>query len=243
MHRILVIDDEDQMRSLLRMALEDRGYEVMDAPNGQAGLEMVRAHVPALVLCDVNMSKLDGYATLASVRQDPLTMSVPFILMTGMADHAGLRQGMEMGADDYLPKPFTIPQLYAAVETRLKKADAMRVEAERKLDDLRANISMVLPHELRTPLNGILSFGELLANSAETLEKWEVAEMGRDIHESARKLERLVENALIFTQLQLLGSDAKPPEGSVETPQAMAVVETSARSLAERHGKIGRAHV
>ena len=71
--------------------------------------------------------------------------------MTGLADQAGMRHGMELGADDYLPKPFTIEALYAAVEARLKKADVVRLEAEKKLADLRENLSMMLPHELRTP--------------------------------------------------------------------------------------------
>ena len=82
--------------------------------------------------------------------------------MTGLADHAGMRHGMELGADDYLPKPFTIEALYAAVEARLKKFQAVRQEAEKKLADLRDNISLMLPHELRTPLNGILAYGEIL---------------------------------------------------------------------------------
>ena len=86
--------------------------------------------------------------------------------MTGLADNAGMRHGMELGADDYLPKPFTIDGLYAAVEARLKKAQALRQEAEKKLADLRDNISLMLPHELRTPLNGILAYGEILAAEA-----------------------------------------------------------------------------
>ena len=86
--------------------------------------------------------------------------------MTGLADNAGMRHGMELGADDYLPKPFTIDALYAAVDARLKKAQALRQEAEKKLADLRDNISMMLPHELRTPLNGILAYGEILAADA-----------------------------------------------------------------------------
>ena len=128
----------------------------------RAGIETARRALPDLILCDVNMEKVDGYLTLSSLRNEPTTASIPFILMTGLADHAGMRHGMELGADDYLPKPFTIDALYAAVEARLKKLQTVREQAEKKLADLRDNISLMLPHELRTPLNGILAYGEIL---------------------------------------------------------------------------------
>ena len=94
---------------------------------------MARKELPDLILCDVNMDKVDGYLTLSSLRNEAPTAAIPFILMTGLADNAGMRHGMELGADDYLPKPFTIDGLYAAVDARLKKAQTVREEAERKL--------------------------------------------------------------------------------------------------------------
>ena len=96
--------------------LAPKGYEVIEAENGEVGIEKARKILPDLVLCDVNMEKVDGYLTLSSLRSEPVTAAIPFILMTGLADNAGMRHGMELGADDYLPKPFTIEALYAAVE-------------------------------------------------------------------------------------------------------------------------------
>src|SRR6266516_470713 len=179
MKRILVIDDEEWLREMVHLALSQKGYEIIEAENGAVGIEVARKELPDLILCDVNMEKMDGYLTLSSLRSEPATASIPFILMTGLADNAGMRHGMELGADDYLPKPFTIDALYAAVEARLKKAQAVRQEAEKKLADLRDSISMALPHELRTPLNGILAYAEILTNSAATLPAGEVAEMGQ----------------------------------------------------------------
>ena len=209
MKRILVIDDEPLLRETVRLALVGKGFDVIEAENGTLGIEKARQQLPDLILCDVNMEKLDGYLTLSALRNEPTTSAIPFILMTGMADNAGMRHGMELGADDYLPKPFKIEELYAAVEARLKKAEALRREAEKKLSDLRANISMMLPHELRTPLNGILAFGEMLAADAATLPAKEVAEMGQVIHDSGKRLERLIENFLIYAQIELLGADAQ----------------------------------
>ena len=209
MKRILVIDDEPWLREMVRQALVDRGFEVIEADSGAMGIEKARKELPDLILCDVNMEKVDGYLTLSSLRNEPTTTAIPFILMTGMADNAGMRHGMELGADDYLPKPFRIEELYAAVEARLSKAQVLRQEAEKKLSDLRANISMMLPHELRTPLNGILAFGEILAADAATLSSKEIAEMGQVIHDSGIRLERLIENFLIYAQIELLGADTQ----------------------------------
>src|SRR5437016_2744873 len=207
MNKILVIDDEEWLREMVQLALIQKGYDVVDAGNGVKGLEVARKELPDLILCDVNMEKMDGYGTLSSLRNEPATASIPFILMTGLADNAGMRHGMELGADDYLAKPFSIDALYAAVEARLKKVRAVQQQAEKKLADLRDNISLMLPHELRTPLNGILAYGEILAHDAPNLSPAEVAEMGQVIHDSSRRLERLIENFLIYAQLEILSSD------------------------------------
>ncbi len=221
------------------MALDQKGFEVVEASNGSVGVEMARKELPDLILCDVNMEKMDGYLTLSSLRNEPSTASIPFILMTGLADHAGMRHGMELGADDYLPKPFTIDALYGAVDARLKKLQTVRQEAEKKLADLRDNISLMLPHELRTPLNGILAYGEILAAEASTLPSEEVAEMGQVIHDSGKRLEHLIENFLIYAQLELLSAD--PQKLSVlrnkRTELAARLIEQHARTQAEKAGR------
>ena len=209
MKKILVIDDEEWLREMMHLALQQRGFEVVEASNGADGIELARKELPDLILCDINMDKVDGYLTLSSLRNEAPTAAIPFILMTGLADSASMRHGMELGADDYLPKPFTTDALYAAVEARLKKAQTLRDEAERKLAHLRDNISLMMPHEMRTPLNGIVSNAELLAHSAAALTPSEVAEIGQDIHKSSERLTRVIENFLIFAQLELVAADPK----------------------------------
>jgi two-component system, sensor histidine kinase and response regulator len=207
MKKILVIDDEEWLREMIHLALKQKGFDVIESSNGADGIEKARGELPDLILCDVNMEKVDGYLTLASLRNEAPTAAIPFILMTGLADNAGMRHGMELGADDYLPKPFTTDALYAAVEARLKKAQTVRDEAERKLAHLRDNISLMMPHEMRTPLNGILSNAELLASSAATLKTGDIVEIGQEIHNSSLRLERLIENFLIYAQLELIAAD------------------------------------
>jgi len=233
--KILVIDDEEWLREMMQLALRQRGFEVIEAANGTDGIERARKELPDLILCDINMGKVDGYLTLSALRGEAPTAAIPFILMTGLADSASMRHGMELGADDYLPKPFTTEALYAAVDARLKKSQTIRDEAERKLAHLRDNISLMLPHELRTPLNGILSNAELLANSSATLKPEDIAEIGQEIHKSSERLERLVENFLICAQLELIAADPKNVNalriGKTEHPAPIAKKNALAQAM------------
>lgn len=130
MSKILVIDDEIWLREMIRLALVQRNYQVIEASDGETGFELARSEVPDLILCDVNMDKSGaGYVTLEKLRADEVTAAIPFILMTGLADAAGMRHGMQLGADDYLPKPFKIEDLYAAVEARLLRVRTIREES------------------------------------------------------------------------------------------------------------------
>jgi len=216
------------------LALSQRGFEVIEAGDGENGIERARKDLPDLILCDVNMERVDGYQTLTTLRSDATTATIPFILMTGLADQAGMRQGMELGADDYLSKPFTIDGLYAAVDARLKKLQVVRQEAEKKLADLRDNISMMLPHELRTPLNGILAYGEILTADAASLRPEEIAEMGQVITDSGRRLQRLIENFVIYTQIELLAADPRHQATLARkvTTRADHFIEERVRNLA-----------
>jgi two-component system sensor histidine kinase/response regulator len=207
MAKILVIDDDPALREVILVALEHEGFEVIEADDGAKGVQVAAAQLPDVILCDVRMEKMDGYRTLAALRQSVTTAPIPCILMTGQADTAGMRQGMELGADDYLSKPFTVPQLIGAVNARLKKHQTVREQAERKLADLRANISLALPHELLTPLNGILGFSDILISDHASLQPREIVSMAEAVRDSAKRLHRLIENFLIFAQIELLHSD------------------------------------
>jgi signal transduction histidine kinase len=205
---ILVIDDEPPLRQLICAALRGKGFKVVEAEGGSAGVQLAREMLPDLILCDVMMPKMDGFATLAALRQDVATSAIPCILMTGRPDSAGMRHGMSLGADDYLPKPFTIEELFAAVNARLKKQQTIKRLAEKKLADLRSNISLALPHELFTPLSGIMGFAEIISSDAAGLDPNDVSEIGKAILVSAKRLHRSVENFLIYAQIELLTADA-----------------------------------
>ena len=240
MSKILVIDDESWLREMIRMALEQQGFEVAEAVDSHDGVTQARAGLPDLILCDVNMDKPGaGYVTLQKLREDSNTAAIPFILMTGMADSVGMRQGMDLGADDYLPKPFKVEELYAAVNARLRKIKTVRDDAERKLTTLRTQISMMMPHELRTPLNGIISNAELLAADASALGVETVTEIGREISQSALRLERLIESFLFYARLEMVATDAESVIAmrSAKITGAAEIVGATTSATAETAGR------
>lgn len=237
MPRILVIDDEVAMRQLLSTALQRAGYEVIDTGLGQVGIELALTEAPDLVLCDVGLLDLSGYDVLKALRARPETHNTPVVLITGMADLQGMREGMTLGADDYVPKPFDLEELLVLLAARLRKADNLRHEAETKAKKLRSHISMMLPHELLSPLSGIIGLADILRDDAVTLKRTEAAEIGRDIQRSGERLHRLIRNFLIYSQLELLAAEPERIAALRQSApcQLRKVLGEVAERVAERH--------
>src|SRR5262249_31704388 len=149
------------------------------------------------------MPELDGHGVLSELRMDPVTATIPFIFLTARTSRLDFRQGMQLGADDYLTKPYTADELLAAVNTQLAKRALLAGMAEKRLNELRQTISLTLPPELRTPLTGILGYAQLLADEENPMEAAQAAEMGKRISKAGRRLYRLVENYLAYAQLEL----------------------------------------
>ncbi len=143
MKKILVIEDEPSVRLNLLELLNAEGFDTSAAADGPAGLKLAQELHPDLILCDVMIPKLDGYGVLSAVREHPDTASTSFIFLTAKTDRSDLRQGMNLGADDYLTKPFRRADLLVAIDTRLKKQGvvierytAELKQAEQKLEHL-----------------------------------------------------------------------------------------------------------
>ena len=234
---VLIIDDSPDIRMLICESLNLSGYSTLDAGDGKTGIELATKHLPNLIICDVNMPGIDGYATLKALRDSEATATIPFVFLTGASDKLNMRRGMELGADDYLTKPFTHQELLAAVRARLEKQAELRRQSEKKLDELRGNLSLALPHELRTPLNGILGLAGLMMEDYATMSPDEVLESCRYIHESAQRLHRLIENFLAYAQIQFIASKT----GKIELFEGMsplsvdAVIGPTVQALAARY--------
>lgn len=121
--KILIIEDNDDIRESTAEILELANYEVFQANNGRTGVDMANANLPDLILCDIMMPELDGYGVLYLLNKNPQTSATPFIFLTAKAERMDMRKGMEMGADDYLVKPFDDVELLNAIETRLSKKE------------------------------------------------------------------------------------------------------------------------
>ena len=121
MSKILVIEDELFVRENIVELLEAEDFEVFSTENGILGILWAQENIPDLVICDVMMPEINGYEVLAEMRELPMTSLTPFIFLTAMADKGDIRQGMELGADDYLTKPFTREELLGAIYSRLAK--------------------------------------------------------------------------------------------------------------------------
>ena len=237
---ILIIEDDPGVRAVCSRYLENAGYAVLIAKDGLEGLDMARAHKPDLVLCDIMMQGMDGYDVLRGLRAEPLTAVIPFVLMTGLADPQRRREGMNLGADDYLNKPFYEPDLIACVETQLRKKQALQQAAELKLEQLRASISMALPHEMRTPLSVILSGAELIQDIGDGLPIEEIQELAQNIHQSGMRLRRLAENFLIYAQVEMLARDMEnnPVTMQQRLHHPHLIVERVAQEKAQQAGRV-----
>ena len=124
MKSVLVIDDNADIRDNTAEILELAGYKTFTAENGKRGVEVAQKEKPDVIVCDIMMPELDGYGVLHLLRKNKETESVPFIFLTAKTERSDFRKGMEMGADDYITKPFDDCELLSAVEVRLKKAEA-----------------------------------------------------------------------------------------------------------------------
>lgn len=207
--KVLVIEDSHALRRDIIEMLTFEGFDVQGAENGVLGVQTAREYHPDLIICDIMMPELDGIGVIKELQRDTQESTIPFIFLTAKTDKVDVRFGMELGASDYLTKPFTAPELIAAVRTQLKKRVTFEVLAEERLDDLRENIILTLPHEIRTPLTGILGFADLLVSDSQKLSREKIGEMASFIHTSARRLYRLTENYLAYAQIQMLLQDSE----------------------------------
>ncbi len=126
MTKILVIEDEQSVRENILELLDAEDYETVGAANGQIGVQLALTETPDLILCDLMMPELDGYGVLTSLRQEPLTATIPFIFLTAKATKSDFRHGMDLGADDYITKPFTRAELLSAIDSRLHKQATLK---------------------------------------------------------------------------------------------------------------------
>ena len=139
MKKILVIEDDSTTHQIIVELLENEGYKVFSAFNGKAGIQLAKEVIPDLIICDVMMPGTDGYGVLTELSGNDSTALIPFIFLSAMVERDNIRQGMELGADDYVTKPFKIEELLKAVNTRFRKQEMLlqsqKSEVEKENDE------------------------------------------------------------------------------------------------------------
>lgn len=126
MVKILIIEDEYEVRSSIRELLESNNYKVFSASDGVEGVELAKEITPDLIICDILMPKMTGYEVIETLMKEPEFAAVPFLFLTAKAEMTDFREGMELGADDYITKPFRAINLLKAIETRLNKYETIK---------------------------------------------------------------------------------------------------------------------
>ncbi|MBX0332332.1 response regulator [Pontibacter sp. HSC-14F20] len=136
MKKILLIEDNQEIRENTAEILSLANYQVLEAPNGKLGVDLAKKEHPDLIICDIMMPQLDGYGVLHMLSKFPETASIPFVFLTAKSEKEDFRKGMNLGADDYLTKPFDDVELLDVVEMRLKKNEILKAEFQRNVQGL-----------------------------------------------------------------------------------------------------------
>ena len=232
---ILVIEDDSRWLTWVEAHLESAGHTVHTAADGVIGLELAARLMPDVILCDVEMPRLDGFGVLVALRQKPNLAGIPFIFLTSRSARVDQRKGMVLGADDFITKPFSREELLAGIAGVLAKRAALGQGAQPYSEDYRRELSAPWAHELLTPLNGILGISAMLEAESGTVSPTELRELARSINASARRQQVLARKLVQYFQLEQLKEFGwSDPTAAVE---AGSGIEDEVIGVAERAGR------
>lgn len=215
MTKILVIEDETLLRIEVVEWLTFEGYDAIGAEDGRVGIEYTTRDTPDLIISDITMPRQNGYDVLLEIRANPLTTHIPFIFMTARAAHEDIRQGMILGADDYITKPFTRLELLQAIQARLQKKVAQEYMLQNQIDQLqsaleqeheqrlmRAKLVAMFSHDFRNQLTVILSSNRLVRDFSHRLDEQRRLNYLNQIELSAKQLLQMLNDMLVVAQME-----------------------------------------
>jgi len=199
--RVLVVEDHGPLLTAIQGILEAEGYTVYTATDGVEALKLMEETCPDLIVADIMMPRMDGYAFYERVRARPEWVPIPFIFLTAKAEQEDVLRGKDLGAEDYITKPFDPQELVVAVRARLGRARAIREATEAEFEQLKQQIVTVLGHELRTPLTYVTGYTELALEDISSLSAGELQEFLLGIKRGADRLTRLTDDLLLLIRL------------------------------------------
>jgi two-component system sensor histidine kinase/response regulator len=236
---ILVVEDEPYILEIVSFLLTDEGYRVLQATNGLDALDIVSYEKPDLIISDVKMPGMDGFALCEQVRQDPDLAQIPFIFLTAKSERGDIRHGMGLGADDYLIKPFEPEELLSAVSARFARAAQTQAAIDRAGADLQDSIIRTLTHEFRTPLALIVGYTELLESGGQEMIVRDLENILEGLHVGSARLMTLVEDFLLLSKLSTgalqrhvaVGCEPISPDLVVSSRMAEAANKANSRQV------------
>jgi two-component system sensor histidine kinase/response regulator len=234
-YNILIIEDTKSIREELRDILTFEGMQVFTAENGQEGIDKAKEYLPDLILCDIMMPVKDGFEVFGEIQNINNFKHTPFIFLTAKATVENRREGMILGADDYIVKPFDIDLLIKSVKSRLYKEKKRKQSENHKLETLQNNISHAIPHELLTPLNGIIGLSGLMKNPERGIDDKKFRDFASGIFDSGHRLLSTIQKFIYYTEVELLLNNDKK-EASLKEE----ITETGEQELEEQSQIIAR---
>ncbi len=209
MNKVLIIEDDLPILDNIIDTLTAEGFLAKGAANGLEGIEAVQTFVPDLIICDISMPGLDGYGVLHQLRNNPATVNIPFVFLTSRIERQDLRRGMESGADDYIPKPYTRSELLKSVSMRLKKQEPyknLQQEYERvsHSDQLKTEAIRVAAHDLRNPLTSVSMTLYLLIRVYGKALPPEVLEKLNRIEAASNQMEQITSEILSVDRIEMM---------------------------------------
>jgi two-component system sensor histidine kinase/response regulator len=201
--KILVVEDNEDMLNGIRDILEMSGYQVITAVDGQEALAWMQQHRPDLIISDIMMPQMDGYELFSAVRANPKWLRVPFVFLTAKDQRLDVRLGKQLGADDYLTKPFEPEDLIVVVEAKLERAASLQAATDSEMSQLKQNILKAFSHEFRTPLTYIRGYLDLiLEDGLDQLSVEELEEFLHGMRRGSARLSRLVDDLIFLVTLE-----------------------------------------
>jgi len=201
-HHLLIIEDDRDLRELICELFELQGYRVSTACNGKKGVAKALQDRPDLIICDVMMPEMDGYATVQSVRSQSSLAHIPFIFLTARGTRQDFRKGMNLGADDFVAKPFDNQDLIRVVEIRLARLKEFQSEPAQQVAQLRGQleeqmarlqaVAQLNSHELRGPLVRMIGVIRLLLDGVEQPGGLSITELLTLLHQSAQEMDTII---------------------------------------------------
>lgn len=200
-YRILLVDDNQIVLNVTADYLRAQGFEVFIAHDGSEALQLLGKDAPDLIVSDIMMPGMDGYAFYQNVSEQPEWCHIPFLFLSALGANGDIRTGKELGCDDYLVKPFDPTELVSTIRGKLARAKRRDAVSRSYIEDYRKRVINTLSHEFRTPLVAINTGSELLLDQHDALQPDRVQSLLQSIHRGGQRLQRLVNDFMALQQI------------------------------------------